>query len=201
LPNQPLVGYLAEQTTDPKQPGKKSWSDHAGVVRVPATTAGEIVWLSVKSGDIRLARVPLLPGSPPELTLELPDDTVRLHAEGELAVLEAKLVETVARRAVLMARIRSRATASDWSAVQADRKALAALTTARQFEERLTAIRIPALDAAREQKNGPALARIGRRCREVADAITRYLDADKLKAFEEEIQEIRAAEQSSRRPK
>ena len=54
-----------------------------------------------------MARRPFVPGVDPEVTLELADDEIRLNTQRDVDLLRVQLIETVARRAALTARIRA----------------------------------------------------------------------------------------------
>jgi hypothetical protein len=64
--------------------------------------------LIVKSGGEFLARLPLVPGLDRAAAATLPDDDQRLAVEGIIFGLQEQLVDVVARRAVLAARIRAK---------------------------------------------------------------------------------------------
>src|SRR5262249_33249717 len=114
LGKQPEQGPAeAEGTTKPAPRSRlpRLVADRNGLVTLNASLSatGGPVWLFVKSGQALLARVPVVPGAQSVEPLELPDDALRLETEGNIASLQAELVDTVARRAVLMSVARARA--------------------------------------------------------------------------------------------
>lgn len=69
---------------------------------------GSIRLLYIKSGRQLLARLPLVAGQAPELTVKLADDDSRLQAEGFVVALQGRALDLVARREILAARFRAR---------------------------------------------------------------------------------------------
>lgn len=189
----PLVGIEVNVIGDlqAKEKPLALVSDRQGTVRVPVNAAHSVVWLDIRSGQAHLARLPFVPGVRSAESLELPDDTLRLNVEGDISILQADLVDTVARRAVLAARARAAARTADWPRVEAVLKELAELPKPGSFASELNGIRLPALQAARSRKDKAAEARIQKLCEETQALIVRYLDADKLKVLTEEIDELR----------
>jgi len=170
-------------------------ADRNGVVELSAAAAptGKPIWLNVRSGQALLARVPFVPGVHDEEVLELGDDTLRLDTEASIALLQAELVDTVARRAVLMSLSRSRANAGKFDEVDELLKELNEMRKAPSFERELNGIRIPAIKAARAARDRTAELRIEKLCTETSELVRNYLDEDKIKEVKEEIEEIRQA--------
>jgi hypothetical protein len=69
---------------------------------------GSLETLVVKSGKQPLARLPLVPGYEETLTAAIVDDDGRLAAEGFVAALSSRVLDLVAQREILAARIRAR---------------------------------------------------------------------------------------------
>ncbi len=87
-------------------------TDEAGSIVVPPDD-GPLRILLVRSGGVFLARLPIVPGAPPEQTAEVANDNQRLMAEGVIRGIQERLVDQVARREVLVARARARLEAGD----------------------------------------------------------------------------------------
>lgn len=192
-PSKPLVGIEVEVVTEQKQKALRLVSDRTGAVDIPAGTSGQPLWLYIRNGQAQLARLPYVPGSRSAESVELPDDSLRLSVEGDLSMMQAALVDAVARRAVLTATARSQAKAGDWKQTDAALKQLAELPNAAFFTASLNAIRLPAVQAAREQKQPDAAARINKLCDETGELISRYLGDVKLRDVMDEIAELRKA--------
>lgn len=189
-PAKPLIGVVVDAKSKPDLPAVRMMTDRNGAIRIPARTTDPLLWLSVRSGEKTLARLPLVPGLESHVTAELPDDSIRLRVEGELSILQSNLTDTVAQRAVLMARIRRLVQLGDWKSANELRTELRVLPATDNYLKELNAIRIPAIKAAQAAKNKSAAAYIERVCGEASKIIQKYLDDEKLKAFDEELKEL-----------
>ena len=120
-PTQPMAGcrvFERENLNANKEENGKSEfrllgvSDRAGTLRVePADTPVRMVW--IKSGKLLLAKLPVVPGLRPTMQVPLPEDEIRLETEGKLTALRNNLIDLVARRSILIVRIRTRLDAGD----------------------------------------------------------------------------------------
>jgi hypothetical protein len=185
---------LEKQTPAPAPEKRPRFvADRGGVVHLTASLApsGNPVWLFVRSGQVLLARVPIVPGAQSSEVLELPDDTLRLEIEGSVSTLQAELVDAVARRAVLMAVARARAKAGQWEAMSEALKQLDEMPKAASFAANINAIRQPALKAARARRDRTTEERVKKLCDEALELVTNYLDEEKLKELKDEVNEMR----------
>ncbi len=171
-------------------------ADRNGIVSLSAAAVpdGRPLWLLVHSGPILLARVPFVPGLHGAETLELPDDSLRLEVEGAIALVQAKLVDTVARRAVLMALARNRAKAGEWDAMAAALKELQEMRQAASFASEISVIRIRAIKAARARRDQATEQRVQKLCTETLELVTNYLDEEKLTELRTDLAEMRQIE-------
>lgn len=183
---------LVESLGDDAPPPLEMLTDRLGRLSLPRE-ATPLRWLTVWSGNQRLARVPVVPGARPRLVLEVPDDSVRLGVEGQLQILQDRLVDAVASRNALLISLRKLAKQENWEAVDAGRQRLADLPGPAAFLQDLTGIRVPAVKEAQRQKNRAAEVKVNRLCDDTAAMIREYLNEDKLKVFREELAELRRA--------
>jgi hypothetical protein len=209
--NQPartLAGYRLElrpQLAPPKSAGQDEkqkehdeekdqvtevFTDRLGEVTLTPDPRQPHLWISIYSGDLLLARVPFVPGSLPFLRLDVPDDSVRLQAEGELHSLQSELINLVAERNTLIAAARSASKKGDWQRVAQLRKRLDELPEKEKYTAKLAGIRVPAVNAARQRRDRAAQVRVERMCKDVNELIDRYLDAEKLQLIKEEIDQL-----------
>ncbi|MEX1232096.1 MAG: hypothetical protein WEB58_17765 [Planctomycetaceae bacterium] len=165
-------------------------SDREGDVRIPRLPEHPLVWLSVRSGKLLLARVPYIPGIHPVTTLELPDDTIRLMTEGDLSILQGRLIDTVAQGAVF--RSRAIALLKDGKKEQAAtfKQRWEKLPRREAFLADLSTIRVTGVEAARGDKDKLTEARVNSLCRDTEELIKRYLDPKKESDFESEYAEF-----------
>ncbi len=107
-PDEPLVGYEVygrppddEQAT--KLIGRTDWNGELTIDRDPAQP---VQVLFVRNGQQVLGKLPIVPGAQALLVAPLRNDDLRLEAEGFLLGVQDSLVDLVAQREVLAARIR-----------------------------------------------------------------------------------------------
>lgn len=200
----PLVGHQVRVVSkllperEAPQPSDLFVTDRRGTVQLRTRADGKLVWLYVLSGDSLLARVPYVPGSDPSVTLSVPDDSIRLSVEGELELLQGDLVDLVAARAQHILRARHLAADDHWDQVDVEMAELEQLPDISHFRQRLSTIRVPALEAARADQNRLAESRIGKLCDQMSQLIQRYVDDDKIQAAKERIQELRPRPEDGR---
>jgi len=104
----PLVGYeVHRRLKDGDKTELLGITDNRGSLAVPPGD-GSLETLVVKNGRQLLARLPLVPGYEQTLTASIVDDEGRLAAEGFVEALSSRVLDLVARREILAARIRAR---------------------------------------------------------------------------------------------
>ena len=118
-PPLPLAGYEIyakdPQTEASEFVGQTDWR---GILEVTRGDAGLQVFY-VRSGGMLLARLPLVPGQAELASVQLVDDEKRLQAEALVRGVQATLVDVVARRELLAARIRQKIQESQLEEAQA----------------------------------------------------------------------------------
>jgi len=165
-------------------------TDRRGSVMIPADARQPLVWLYVRSGRALLARVPFVPGLEPTVSIQLPNDALRLFVEGRVSLLKGELIDTVARRATLVARARLLSKRGDKKGVAALAAELDKLPDIKRFEAKLTTIRVPAIQQARATRNRLAERRIKQLCDDALVSIRRWLDPDKVRQAKDEISDL-----------
>lgn len=189
--HKPMVAMEVDLFADAESAPVKRFSDRLGAINIAADPAHPQIWIRVVSGPNVLARLPYVPGLRPAESINLPDSSLLLDVDSRLSVLQANLMDAVAQRAILLARIRKRAQENDWAQVDTLWETLKKRPTARTFLNELAAIRVPAVDAAKEQKDRTTAARIEQSCKDTAQLIERYLDEEKVTTLNEEIVELK----------
>lgn len=178
----PLAGRRIEVRAEPPAPGEEPGqplrtllTDRSGTAVISPFPDHAVVWATIKSGDVPLMRIPVAPGAPPEITLSLGNDQMRLNAEGRLAILTGELIEIVAKRATLLATARGRARDGQFDEARDALEEAEALPTAEEFQQRLAAIATPAATAAEQAGQRMTAARIRVFGRQISNAIDSYL--------------------------
>jgi hypothetical protein len=118
-PNVPLEGYEI-YAYGPDSPATEllGRTDRDGLLSI-APDDQPLRLLLVKSGGALLAKLPFVPGVEPVTVAPLPDDRRRLEVEGFITGLQEMLVDLVARREVLIHRVRSQIKARKLDEAQA----------------------------------------------------------------------------------
>ncbi len=169
-------------------------TDRRGQVIVPADPKSPLIWLYVSSGGNMLGRFPYMPGTSPAITAELPDDTLRLQLESRLEMLRAELIDTIARRALLIARTKGAARAQEWGKYDEAMKDLDRLSDAKFFNTQLDTIKVNAAKKAQERKDKGLERKIAKLCADSSQLIERHLNAEKVKEQRDELAELRQAD-------
>jgi hypothetical protein len=103
----PMAGYAVyAHPIDSPKTDLVGRTDGDGKLTIPAD-ASPLRILLVKHGGEPLARLPMMPGLEPHMRVEIPDDDDRLLAEGIITGFQEHFVDLIARRQVLMTRIRA----------------------------------------------------------------------------------------------
>jgi len=177
----------------PQPPLARLVSDRRGEFRLPTavTTPGKAVWLFVYSGSQLLGRVPLVPGLRDREELELSDDSLRLQVEGDIALLQARLVDLAAQRAVQMATARKRAGDKDFAGAEELIKRVEEGIKPPALLAELNTIRSPALKLARDARDKQTEARIKKLCDDTAEIITVHFGSEGITDLRDEVIELK----------
>jgi hypothetical protein len=197
----PLSGRIVEIRSKPLTPGEKPpaadvtlLTDRSGTVEVPVDPQRPVAWLTIRSGTAVLMRIPLAPGLAPAVSLELGDDVRRLDAEGRLAILTGELVETVAKRATLLAKARAGARGGRYDEAETALADIDKLPDVAAFTRRVAAVTTPAAKSARDAGDRMTAARIEALGRQATELVERYLATDPLNATREEVAELKRSD-------
>ena len=108
-PSKPLIGYeIYERELDSKSMtfvGRTNWN---GRLRVQRTDDSPLRLMYVKNGGAVLARLPMVPGYKPVAVADLSGDDMRLQAEAYIRGVQNAIIDLVAIRELLSARVRLR---------------------------------------------------------------------------------------------
>jgi hypothetical protein len=166
-------------------------TDRRGRVTVPLNPDRPLIWLYVSSGGNLLGRFPFVPGVAATTTAELPDDSLRLQIESRLELLRAELIDTVARRALLIARAKAAAKAADWPRFTDTLAEFDRQPNAKHFRTLLDAAKAATLKQAQAKKDKTIEKKLDKLCGESTELITRHLADEKIKEQREELAELK----------
>jgi hypothetical protein len=207
----PLVGYLVavydEIPPPPPEPGDKPKedaperekpdiyrSDRFGNVTIPVDPNKPLQWVFIRSGSALLAKFPLVAGAERQMTVQCPDDTIRLDVEGQIVLLQSRLIDTIAKQAMVKAMITNRVKKGEWKKVDESLKELDELATIADFETLVSEIQYPALKKADERRDRASKGRIKKLGAAVLKIARVHLDQQKVDEFREDIVQQRQIE-------
>lgn len=212
--SKPLVGYLVAVYNDPPPPPPKKGeeekeeaegekteeerekpdvyrSNRHGQVTVPVDPDDALQWVFIRSGTALLAKFPIVAGTESDMIVECPDDTIRLDVEGQIALLQSRLIDTIAKREMVKAMIRNRMKKEEWEKVDESVGELKSLPGFEDFKKMVTAIQYPAEKRAQARKDRISESRIKKLGSEVLKIASIHLDQKKIDELVEEVQEQR----------
>ena len=212
--SKPLVGYLVAVYNDPPPPppekgeenkeeaeGEKAEeerekpdvyrSNRLGQVTIPVDPEDALQWVFIRSGTALLAKFPMVAGTDANLIVECPDDTIRLDVEGQIALLQSRLVDTIAKREMVKAMIRNRMKKDEWEKVEESVDELKSLPGFDDFKKMVTSIQYPAEKRAQARKDRISESRIKKLGSEVLKIASIHLDQKKIDDLVEEVLEQR----------
>lgn len=211
----PLVGYLVaiydeppppppkpgtepkkkdEDDTSPKpEPPKPDIyrSDRNGQVTVPVDPNKALQWVLIRSGGSLLTKFPFVAGAEASMLAECPDDTIRLNVEGQISLLTGRLIDTIAKRHMVMAMVKNRAKKGDWKKVDESLKELTDMESYEQFKDRVGVIQFAAIERAEARKDRRAVGRIKKLGSSVLAVAKIHLDKQKVDDFRDQIEEVK----------
>jgi hypothetical protein len=193
-PDRPLAGYLIYA----RDPGSSKTvplgrTDVNGAITIPPGP-GPLRTIYVRNGASLLARLPMVPGWQSVVTALIPDDDARIRAEGFLTALQSRLMDVVARREILMTRVRHLMQAGDLGAAKQQLDQLQGLPNRQRFLQEITQ------QQQRDIPSDPQLAaRVERLFEATKQLLTQFLDPRKINQLQSDYDRARrqAAQQKS----
>lgn len=183
----------AEPQPEPPKP-EIFRSNRLGQVHIPVDPDRPLQWIYIRSGSALLAKFPIVAGLESNMTVDCPDDTIRLDVEGQVTLLQTRLIDTIAQRVTLMALAKSRAKKNEWAKVDESLNALKKLPELKDFEQQVTEIQYPAIKKAQARRDRSTESKVKNFGKDVLKVAGVYLDKEKLDDFRSEIEELRRLE-------
>jgi hypothetical protein len=103
---QGLAGYEVFRAGPKGEPQRIGVTDRDGMITIPPTDE-KISMLMLRSDGQVLAKVPVVIGGSEEQQTPIADNVTRLQAQAEAQVIREDLIDLVARRAIMMGRVKS----------------------------------------------------------------------------------------------
>jgi hypothetical protein len=126
------------------------------------------------------------------MTINVIDDTPRLAVEGELALLEADLIELVARRQILLVRangLAKQGKADETKELIAELKGLPGTDS---IQQRIALVRTAGVESAKARKDTVAESRIVKLCTTLLTTAKSHLDEEKFTESLRSLEELAA---------
>lgn len=138
--SQGLAGYEVFQR-DPEASKSEplGLTDTLGSVEVEPSES-RVTLLFLRSEGQLLAKVPVVPGAKALVEVPIADDTARLRAQAALTSLTEQLIDTVAQRNILIARVRDRIKSNEIDAAQELFTELDSLPGRAQFDQEIKSV-------------------------------------------------------------
>lgn len=171
---------------------EKFWTDRDGKVSISRNenSNSPVCWLYAISGEVLVARIPFAPGIVSAINLEIPDDSVRLSVEGELALLESELIISVTKRTILISRVKKMLLDGQWDRIEEVFKEMDELKKPETYKQELANIRVNATQSVGDDRR--AAAKIRNLCQDMEKLINRYIDPAKIRDFQTEIRSLKS---------
>ncbi len=185
----PLEGYeifakkpLPKDSEEPNTAVRLGLTDWRGMIDVPPDEL-PLRLVYVKNGSHLIARLPVIPGYLGQETVELPNDDKRLETEAFVKGMESTVMDLVARREILAARIRRRLKQGKIDQARKLLTEIKSFRTKDDLEMMLTNRQQTSVAAADEREQR----RIDQLLSGVRILLGKYLDPDQLVALQREV--------------
>ena len=188
-PGSPLVEYevLTRAPRKEAELAPLGQSDWQGAIELPL---GEqpLQFVYVRHGSMMLARVPIVPGLVREQTLTLVNDDLRLLAESYFLAVQNNVMDLVARRELLAARIRLRVEEKDLTTAERMLVELRALTSRSELLRQIELQQV-----SYETSDKRLQAKIDKMFAELRKLLARHLNPRLIDEVTEEVQAAKKA--------
>jgi len=194
-PNQtPAAGYtLTARLLPDGQPRELGTTDRAGRIVLQPGFANGLVILRLLAGNVEpMVELPMMPGvSFDERDIAFDPKPLTVALEARIDSLRDEVVDLVALRARLEARMKARLEGEDWPGLDEALKEFSKLPPRDDFAQRLTKLKD---DAAQEQEKGKTAVLTKTAQAQISDVqsmIDRYLDDETFKAYSDAFESAR----------
>lgn len=169
-------------------------SDAEGKVVLKKSDAGRLSRVLVVQAGRVIVEVPFLIGEADEIQLPVPDESLLLELQGELAQLENELIDLVTSKTVKIALIRRAARLGQWEQVNEEMQVLRDDFSSSRLSTKLATIQTNALQKAESSANRSLPVKIRKMCETSKKVLRRYLENDDLSDLQQELRDLKAAQ-------
>jgi hypothetical protein len=182
----PAAGYtLTARRVPDGQPHELGTTDRAGRIVLRPGFANGLVILRLLAGSVEpMVELPIMPGeSADERTIPFDPKPHTIALESQIDSLRDEVVDLVAIRARLEARMKARLDGEDWKELEATIKEFSLLTPRDVFAQRLTKLKEDAAHKQAELKKAVLTRTAQAQISDLQAMIDRYLDDETYKAY------------------
>jgi hypothetical protein len=182
----PAAGYTVTVRRVPDgQPYELGITDRSGRIVLRPGFASGLVILRLLAGNVEpMVELPLMPGeSADERSIDFDPKPHTVELESQVDSLRDEVVDLVAMRARLEARMKARLDGEDWTGLEAAIKEFALLTPRDEFAQRLAKLKEDAAQRQAQLKKAVLTRTATAQISDLQSMIDRYLDDDTYKAY------------------
>jgi hypothetical protein len=192
-PTQGLSGYeVFRRETSDSESQLLGFTDAEGAIMVPVVE-NPVSTLFLRSDGQLLAKIPIAPGAVSQVEVPVADDPARLRAQADLGALREKLIDLVARRTLLMARVRDRLKKGKLGEAQQLYSELDGLPGQTSFEQQISSVENNKLNRSIDAR---IQARIEKLFADTRKLLGRFLSAREISDLQNELTAARRKEKS-----
>ena len=192
----PAAGYVLTARDVPEGlPREVGTTDREGRIALAPGFAEGLVVLRLLAGQVEpMVEFPAMPGdSDEERTIPFDPKPQTVTLEAQVESLRDAIIDLVATRARLEARLKARADGEDWNGVEAVLKEFAALPKREPLAAKLTQLKEDAAQRQAKSKTAILTKTAQAEITDVQSLIDRYLEDDVFKAHADSLANARAA--------
>jgi hypothetical protein len=192
----PAAGYtLTARTVPDGQPRDLGMTDRAGRIVLQPGFAEGLVILRLLAGNVEpMVELPIMPGEsrPDEQPIAFDPKPLTVALEARIDSLRDEVVDLVALRARLEARMKARLEGEDWNGLDGALKEFSQLTPRDNFAQRLTKLKDDAAHDQAERKTAVLTKTAQAQISDLQAMIDRYLDDDTYNAYVDALERAHA---------
>ncbi|MFI5458756.1 MAG: hypothetical protein ACHRXM_25290 [Isosphaerales bacterium] len=194
-PNQaPAAGYtLTARSVPDGQPRELGTTDRGGRIVLRPGFADGLVILRLLAGNVEpMVELPMMPGeSSDERVIPFDPKPLTVALEARIDSLRDEVVDLVALRARLEARMKARLEGEDWAGLEEALKEFVRLTPRDEFAQRLTKLKDDASHEQAERKTAVLTKTAQAQISDLQSMIDRYLDDETFKAYSDAMERFK----------
>jgi hypothetical protein len=192
----PAAGYMLTARLVPDgQPRELGTTDRSGRIVLQPGFAHGLVILRLLAGNVEpMVELPMMPGeSSDERTIPFDPKPLTVALEAKIDSLRDEVVDLVALRARLEARMKARLEGEDWPGLEGALKEFARLTPRDELSQRLTKLKDDAANQQAELNKAVLTKTAQAQINDLQSMLDRYLDDETYRAYSEAFEQTKRA--------